>query len=318
MTRPHRARIVTRHPVHPLASRGMDAVALTRLRNGAHTLTSEWDLLFADGRLRTRVAAIAPRIGNPLTAVALQSAAAMHGLPVYRASSQRVDVIVPGRTSRKNGKDVVRHHRGLGEQDVVVIDGCRVTSLDRTVYDVIRAVPIEAAVVCFDAALRQVAWDDDTRTYDLAAAEAFRELVWRRIERNVGARGIRTARFVAEFADGRAQLPGESISRLWMWQLGLPAPELQYRIELPDGRFALLDFAWPRLGRWAEFDGKSKYTDADILQGRTVDEVLAEQEIRESQVRAVTGWRCDRWGFDRMPTIDEFASYLRSLGLPGT
>ncbi len=60
--------------------------------------------------------------------------------------------------------------------------------------------------------------------------------------------GIIQARFVTRFADGRAQLPGESVSRLWMAQLGIRKPELQYRVALGGGKYALLDFAWPDAG----------------------------------------------------------------------
>ena len=135
-----------------------------------------------------------------------------------------------------------------------------------------------------------------------------------RVRRNAGARGIRQARFVAEFADGRAQLPGESISRLWMWQLGVPDPELQHRVDFPDGTFALLDFAWPALQKWAEFDGQVKYVDPVILAGREPDDVLAAQHRREQRVRRATGWAVCRWGFAEMSTLDEFARHLRSFG----
>lgn len=315
MARPSRARVIIQHRSTPVRSGGAEAAPLTRLRRGACVLSSEWEELFTEGRLRTRVAAIEPHIENPSATVALQSAAAMHGLPVYRASSDRVDLIVPGRTTRHNSSDVIRHHMALSENDVVIVDGCRVTSLERTVYDVIRLVSLEAALVCFDAALRLIAWNAGTNAYDVEAAERFRRLVCRRVEGNAGARGIRQARFVTDFADGRAQLPGESVSRLWMWQLGLPRPELQYRVDFPNGSYVLLDFAWPRLSRWAEFDGLAKYRDDEILAGRSVEDVLRSQARRERKTRAFTGWRCDRWGFEAMPTIDVFAAHLRSLGL---
>ncbi len=137
----------------------------------------------------------------------------------------------------------------------------------------------------------------------------------RRIVASRGGRGTRQARFVVGFADGRAQLPGESISRLWMWQLGIPDPRLQLRVDLRAGRYALLDFAWPQLGRWAEFDGEVKYTDPEMLDGRTIDEVRAHQTQREQAVREATGWRVDRWGFPQMRSIDAFAAHLRSIGL---
>jgi hypothetical protein len=167
----------------------------------------------------------------------------------------------------------------------------------------------------FDAALRLIAWDDATRSYDSAAAGRFRELVAGRIRRGAGARGIRQARLVSQVADGRAQLPGESVTRLWLYLLGAPSPHLQYRVDFDDGSFALLDLAWPDRGRWMEFDGEVKYGDPDFMSGRSVEEVRRRQRVREARIAAVTGWHCDRHGFDQMATFDQFAAYIRSIGL---
>jgi len=309
--RQNHARVITRHP--QFGYTGLDRTSLTRLSVGAYARTAEWDALFVEGRLRTRAHAVAHRITNPRAAFWGASAAALHDLPVYRVAADRVDMVVPGRHTRRNSTDVVRHQAPLPETDVVIIGGVRVTSLDRTVYDVIRTRSLECAVVVFDAALRAQAWMGNT--YEVEVAEAFRARVERRIRDNPGARGIRQARFVTSFADGRADRPGESISRLWMWQLGAPDPELQYRVEFGDGTYALLDFAWPALGRWGEFDGTSKYSDATMLAGRTAEQVLESQRAREGRVRQATGWHPDRWGFAQMPTIDAFAEHLRKIGL---
>lgn len=320
MTRPRRANVIPRHPSSDARSgaltyAGLDPGTLVRIGPGAQARVTEWERLFGEGRLRTRAYAVARRITNATAAFGYQTAAAAHGLPVYRSRSDRVDLIVPGPHSRKNSLDVVRHRVPLPDTDVLVIDGLRLTTLERTVYDVIRTASLEAAVVCFDAALHRAAWHAKKNTYDTEVAERFRTRVQERIRRHKGARGIRQARFVASFADGRAQSPGESVSRLWMWQLNVPRPELQYRVVFPDGTYALLDFAWPRRSRWGEFDGKIKYADADLLGGRTPDEVLERQARREERARRATGWRCDRWGFDEMPTIDDFCEYLRTIGL---
>src|SRR3546814_7568878 len=97
-------------------------------------------------------------------------------------------------------------------EDVTEREGLLVTSLPRTIVDVIRTVSTEAAIAYFDAALRLVAWRGHGR-YDGEAAERFRAEIVARLEAMPGARGIRQARVVASFADGRAQLPGESVSR---------------------------------------------------------------------------------------------------------
>lgn len=317
--RPNHARLIPRTAEYGATTPhlGLDADELTRVRAGAYVRTEEWDELFAEGRLRTLAAAVDSRNRTTGAAYSHATAAAVHGWPAYRVRSDRVEMIVPGAHTRKNSKDVIRHHAPLPPGDVVLVDGLRVTSLDRTVYDAIRSETLEAAVACFDAALRSVAWNDDACRYDEDAAEEFRECVRRRIRQNPGARGIRQARLVIELTDGRAQLPGESISRLWMLQLGVPEPILQHRVDLPGG-FAQLDFAWPRLRRWAEFDGKIKYFDPAYTGGRTADQVLFDQRVRQRDVTAATGWRVDRWGFDELSSIGVFAAHLRAIGLlPG-
>lgn len=278
-------------------------------------MATEWQSLFREARLRSRAHAVAARTTAPLATFSHQTAAALHRLPLYRGHDDRVDLVIPGLNARRSQGDVIRHHQALTDDDVEVIDGLRTTTLSRTVYDVIRTSSLETAVACADAAMRRVAWNEQTRSYDQGAAELSRRVLDSRIRAHTGARGIRTARFVAEFADGRAQLPGESIARLWMHQLGVARPQLQLRVELGLSRYALLDFAWPDLGLWAEFDGEVKYTDAAFLQGRSADEVREAQVHRERQIVQATGWRVGRWGFERMASIDAFAAYLRSIGL---
>ncbi len=294
---------------------GVPSDSVTRVRPGAYVLGADWDEAFSETRLRTLADAVARRCRDDSAAFCRLTAAALWRLPVYRTRSDRAHMVFPHEYTRRNSGDLVRHQEPLPRGDVVVIDGHRVTSLDRTVYDVIRTASLEASVVVFDAALRSIAWDDAARSYDSAAAEGFRGLVAARIRRGVGARGIRQARFVSQIADGRAQLPGESVTRLWLHLLGVSSPHLQYRVDFDDGGFALLDLAWPDRGRWMEFDGDVKYGDPAFMSGRSTEEVLSRQRAREARIISVTGWHCDRHGFDRMATFDQFAVYIRSIGL---
>lgn len=310
--RPDRARLV------PETFRRAGAVpedALVTVRQGVQVWKSEWDELYAEGRIRTRAHAVFARARGDRAVASHATAAALHRLPLYRVRDDRIEVTCPGSTTRHNAGDVVRHQASLANDEIEVIDGIPVTSLARTVYDVIRSVSLEAAVGVFDAALRSVAWNDRTRTLDAESDAAFRSRIDTMIRGHAGARGIRQARFVAEVADGRAQLPGESIARLGMLLLGAPTPDLQYRVEDGSGRLALLDFAFPSLGRWLEFDGSIKYDDPYLLGDQTAEEVLDAQAERESWVRRVTGWRVDRFGFDEARDLSDLAKFLRGIGL---
>ena len=294
---------------------GIDPGLLTSIGRGAFVRTADWNEIFLESRLRTRILVVARRLVDESSVFCRAAALAQHGVPVFGASDGFVDLIVRGDCTRHNAPDVQRHHDALPADDVTVIEGIRVTTLDRTIYDVARYGSIEMAVIAFDAALHRLAWDDETKAYDESAAEEFRERVLERIRSHPGARGIRQARFVAEFADGRAQSPGESLTRLRMWQASLPSPELQCRVGLGGGRYALLDLALPTRGRWLEFDGEVKYTDEGMLAGRSADEVIAAQAARQAAIERVTGWRCDRLEFRHVRTIDAFAARQREIHL---
>ena len=271
--------------------------------------------MFSEARLCTLAAAVASRIDQDASAFAVLTATALHGLPVYASRGDRVDLVVRGQHTRHSAPDVRRHQWPLPADDVVDINGLRVTSLARTLYDVIRLCSLEAALIAMDAALHRVAWNDDDNTYDEDLAQALTAAIEARVAAHPGARGIRQGRFVLEFADGRAQSPGESLARLRMWQLQLPAPILQLRVGLPGGRYALLDLALPGLERWLEFDGAVKYSDPRMLAGRTPDEVRSDEAQRQDAVERVTGWDCDRMGWEHVASLDAFVAFRRTINL---
>lgn len=310
---PHRpAASLTFTAERPLPLTGLDRAETVSIGRGALVLEEEWDRLFIGSRLRTRIEVVARRLATDRDAFAGAAALALHGLPVF-GLDDRIDLIVGGSCTRHNAGDVRRHHSPLPDDDVSVLDGVRATNIERTVYDVIRLGSLEAAVVAFDAALRRVAWNEDDNTYDESAAEHFRDRIRMRISAHTGARGIRQARFVVEFADGRAQLPGESLLRLRIWQASLPAPSLQHRVELGGGRYALLDLAFPERRRWLEFDGGIKYTDATMLAGRTSDEVRLAQAGRQAAAERATGWRCDRVQWAHVVSSSAFAALAEAI-----
>lgn len=243
-----------------------------------------------------------------------ETAAALHGLPLWGAEDARVHVLDPDVHPARSRPGVVRHTGAFAAEDIVVRHGVFATSIERTLVDLVRTASAEAAVAVLDAALRAVAWRGHG-VYDRAAADALRARLEERWARMPGARGIRQARFLAPLGDGRAELPGESVSRLWMRLLGAAEPELQYEVPLASGRRAYLDFAWPRLGRFGEFDGDRKYLDPEISGGRDVREVLREQRRREADIVAATGWTPVRWGSERLAGLSTFGAFLRAQRL---
>lgn len=284
---------------------------LIRLHRGFYVRADDWSQLWWEGQHLLKVLAVraaSPGAGPIFSHV---SAAVLWGLPLYRLGDKPVQVIVDGRRHSRVIAGVVRRDMQIDEADIVEIDGMRVTSLVRTVVDVARTSTFERAVGCADAALRQVAVSG--QVVDVEADQMWRTDA---IERaRPGMRGVRQVRRVLEFADGRAQLPGESISRVRLHQLGFSDYDLQVPVTGAMGDQYWLDFAFSRARTFGEFDGQGKYTDPDLRPaGSTQDAILAEKR-REDDVRGVTGWGFARWDGTHIGTPEALGARLAAFGV---
>jgi hypothetical protein len=98
---------------------------------------------------------------------------------------------------------------------------------------------------------------------------------------------------VLRLADPRIESVGESRSWHFFWRQGLPAPEPQWVVSEAGREIARLDFAWPDLGCWLEFDGRQKYV-RYLRDGETVTDAVLREKRREERITELTGWRCIR------------------------
>ncbi len=130
-----------------------------------------------------------------------------------------------------------------------------------------------------------------------------------------GKRGVRRARWVLAHADGRAQLPGESVSRHHLLQLGFTDLRLQVRVPGPAGTDYFVDFALDQVPAWGEFDGAAKYVDPKLAAGRTPQQVLRAEKAREDWIRATTGRIVVRWGFEHLSSPRSLATRLALSGI---
>ena len=106
-----------------------------------------------------------------------------------------------------------------------------------------------------------------------------------------GMRGGENARRHLLAADARSGSAGESLSRGQMHLLGVPLPDLQVAFPRGGGLDGtdIVDFDWPGLGVFGEFDGKGKYFRSEINGGRSPEDVLWEEKLREDRIRSL-GW----------------------------
>ncbi|MGV8845270.1 type IV toxin-antitoxin system AbiEi family antitoxin domain-containing protein [Tessaracoccus sp.] len=223
------------------------------------------------------------------------SAGVLYGLPVPRNQLELVTMtrLTPGHGERSDRLRV--RHTSLADDEVTTLDGVRVTTLERTVFDLARSLPFEWGVMACDAALHNGL--DATRLHGAT-------------QRHQRLRGAPRARRVAEFGDSRSESAAESLSRVQMARACLPVPDLQHELFDPDGVFiARSDFAWPELRLVGEVDGKGKYGSLLRPGQQPADAIMAEKR-REESIRQHGFWIV-RWDWDLAWRPEALASLLR-------
>lgn len=292
----------------------VDVGEIRRIHRGWYVPQSTWKTLYTEQRHHAHLRGVAQAMRSENAVFSHSSAAVLWGLPLFRWHPRSVHTTLRHGIHVRSAADVVRHRDALHERDVTEINGVRCTSLARTSIDVARLAPLEAAVAALDAAFRRVAGSPGGgQDYDVDRAERFRDDLSRRLVGLKGARGVCQARWVVGFADGRAQLPGESVSRLYLDQLGFARPRLQVAVAGPAGSPYFIDFELD--GAWGEFDGIGKYTDPNYLRGRSPAQALEDEKRREDWIRGVTGRRVVRWTFEHLDSASALSHRLGAFGI---
>lgn len=250
---------------------------LVRVRRGAYLPvegTSRDDAPGARLRLAlARIVAVAAQLGcSPV--VSHQSAALVWGLPAWHLPTS-VHLLHPVRRSVRSAVDVTWHHSTWhhgrsGRQEPVAFSGLCVTGLEQTVVDCLTtAGPLDAVVVA-DAAL---------------ARGADRVEVDRLLSTLGSRRGVARGRELLDLAADGAESPWESVCRVVVQAVGLPAPETQVRVDTDLGRF-YADLGWRRWRLLVEFDGAVKYAGP----GRAATAALMAEKRRQHAIED-QGWR---------------------------
>ncbi|MGY1745536.1 type IV toxin-antitoxin system AbiEi family antitoxin domain-containing protein [Blastococcus sp. SYSU D00695] len=250
---------------------------LTRVRPGAYVLP---DVARDAGRRHRRlVDATLAALRRPAV-VSHQSAAVVHGLPLWGAPLGRVHVTRTPPATAEVGRALHCHVARLREDDVVVVDGIVVTVVVRTALDLARTLPFEAAVVTLDVALHQ---------HRLTPADLTEGLgQFGRVP------GVRSAARAVRFADGRSESVGESRSRVLLHQLGLAPSTLQHDVVTAGGvLLGRADFAWEAERVVGEFDGRVKYGRL-LRPGQDPGDAVFEEKLREDVIRD-EDWGVVRW-----------------------
>ncbi len=194
-----------------------------------------------------------------------RSASWLHGIDVHTWAEQ--DLLPPVEACVLRGDDpterpeVRSRTRDLAPHDIVTVDGLQVTSPLRTALD------LGCHLFRADAL---AALDQFRGHFGFSVAEL--ELEARRFRRR---RGVIQLRELIPLSDPLAESVRESWTRLALIDAGLPAPELQWWVEVDGVPTYRLDMAYPGHRVAVEYDGSAFHSsDADRERDRARREHL--------------------------------------------
>lgn len=198
------------------------------------------------------------------------SAAIMHGLECSYRQLRPIHVAV-GKSRRAKNQATIRYH-ALSDPDAVIIDGVKVTSIQRTLVDCASTMPFRYALAPIDAALRQGRIGKESL---LAYVDSLPML-----------RDRERVRSIIALGDDTSENGGESECRAVLQEMGFPVHRLQ--VEFPcrshPGRVHRVDFLWVREDGTliaGEFDGVRKFVDPSMTSGRTIRQVVDDERDRQ-------------------------------------
>lgn len=278
-----------------------------RLGLGAYLLTNAWESLSPREKYLARVGAVAEtRKNRPV--LSHWSAAAIYDLPIIGSWPRAIHMTVNPTSGGRSRNGVVKHSLLLGDDDVVELDGLLVTSVARTVLDIAASSSFIDGVVAMDFALHEDRFGRRPSLTDKAE-------LWRLWEARLPFGGHARARAVIEFGEARADSPLESVSRVNMRVIGCPRPLLQSSFADYLGFIGETDFHWPEFKLVGEADGDRKYLDAAYRSGRTVEQVMIDEKVREDRLRALP-LGVSRWRWKTAITPAALRAQLSAAGLP--
>ena len=260
-----------------LSARARDG-ELVRVRRGVYLPSPHTAAQAREQWLLAQVRGVVESFSTPFW-VSHDTAALLWGCWTWRLPPfVQITQLANPRVERERDSTVRRHWTDLPHRDRAHLDGVPVTSLERTVVDCARSLPLERSLVVVDSALR---------------LGADRRVVEQILEESRAKRGVVRARRALELADPASESPGETLVRLAAALGGMPMPRPQVPVPTARGRY-VLDLAWVDARVAIEFDGAVKYSG-----GEYGDPAAARraQDVREAALVAA-GWTVVRFTWD--------------------
>lgn len=265
-------------PTHPDPSaarhqqRELAAGRLVRVGHGAFVDRAAWDAASEWDRHIVRVVAASGR--SPRLYASHASAVVLHRLPWITPVPDRPTMTDPVRATSQRTRFVDKIAPGASGRLLVAVEDVPVTGLIDTAVDVAVRYDRARALAVADAVVRR---------------GVPRSVLIDRYAERRPVRAHRRAEQVLELASGLSESAGESVTHLVMRDVGCPPPVQQHAFHDDSGHIGRVDFWFPDQGVIVEFDGLVKYRDPTMRGGRSAEEVVIAEKIREDRLRAVPG-----------------------------
>jgi hypothetical protein len=268
-----------------------------RLGHGAYTLAAFWHDAGSTARhlMVSRAAQRTAQTGAILSHTSSLCALGVDfwGLPLDDVHLTRRD----GRVGRR-GAGVVQHCGTVVAGDVIDDGGFAHMSPTRTALEITMMTDVERGLVVVNSFLHAGMTTVDELRSRYAAMEQWPH-------------SLQTD-LVLRLCDPRPESVAETRCDVLFFRQGLPRPVPQFEVRDGSGRLiGRLDFAWPPLGVWLEFDGRVKY-DQLRRSGETEVDVLMREKRREELIREVTGWECIRITWADLAHPERVAARIRA------
>ncbi|MBT1596136.1 hypothetical protein [Curtobacterium flaccumfaciens] len=234
--------------------------------------------------------------------VSHQSACAVLGLPLVAAAPPKVHLSDPTTTHTRVTAWFVRHGSQMRPPAVRIDeDSIPTTTPARTAIDVAATRALFEALPVVDAVLSRRLSDRATLEAEFAALTAARSKA-----------GIAIA--MGSALSGSA---AESVCRVRFRELGVPEPVQQHVFARAGSETAVVDFWFPDQGVVVEVDGRAKYEDPVMLDGRSTADVHWREKRREDFIRSCPGVRAViRLSWSDLMQPDRVRAALRRAGVP--
>ena len=234
----------------------------------------------------------------------LFSAAALYGLEIAREQVWPIHRCSHGKTRLSRNRQLTTHHA----QDVVstTVAGVAVTSPLQTVVDCLCALDFGRALAIADSAMRVLGLSQEDMRVELALRGE--------------CAGWKIARDAIAYADPLSMNGGESVARAVMIEQGFMIPQLQVQRcdPLNADEVFYVDYLW-NLGERGlvagELDGRDKYMDPAMTNGRDAVDVMRDERLRESRISAECV-RVLRFSYRDVMDRERFTKMLDLYGIP--